>query len=80
MYIVRWMEEPRTSGPVDHPPVLQPRCTLGVCVPVLSDFSFSVLQTFETDTVPVRDKKVEPKWDEVLVEEGSEEDVDEEVV
>ena len=25
-------------------------------------------------------KTVEPKWDEVLVEEGSEEDVDEEVV
>ena len=79
MYIVRWTEEPRTSGPVDHPPVLQPSVAAR-WVYVLSDFSFSVLQTFETDTVPVRDKKVEPKWDEVLVEEGSEEDVDEEVV
>ena len=32
------------------------------------------------EEVPVREKTVEPKWDEVLVEEGSEEDVDEEVV
>ena len=40
VYIVRWMEEPRTSGPMDHPPVLQPSVAAR-WVYVLSDFSFS---------------------------------------